>query len=74
MKKITLELTKKEYLNLIRLSHIWHMAINWHKVEWQDENINKLQQKIIDTATKNNIKDYLHYFEWSESYDISNEK
>lgn len=71
MKKIKLELTKKEFLSLMRLTHIWEMVVNGDRIEDFDTDVVDINQKIIDIAVKNNVKDYLSYYSWSKAYDYS---
>jgi len=80
MQKINIEFTKVQFLELMRLIHIWEMAVNWHKINDFDKKAEDLQKFIVKQAVKNNIKDYLHKYEWIEEYwleggyDIDNDK
>ena len=73
MKKINLELTKDQFLELMRLTFIWEMVINWHKTENFDKDSQKFKDFIIKQAIRNNIKDYLCYYKWSKEYDYGND-
>lgn len=75
MTNINISFTKKQFLELIKLVSLWELVINWHRLpdDWDKES-QKLEEYIVDIAVKNNIKDYLYYFEWSKAYDISQEK
>ena len=80
MKKYNLELTKEQFLEIIRLSFIWEMVINWRKVDDFDMSAKQTRKHIVRQAAKNNIFDYLYNFESLDEpniswwYDIDNEK
>lgn len=74
MGKIKLELTKKQFLELMRLSFIWELAINWQKEEGFDLSAQEFQDFIIEKAVENDIKDYVSYDKEDDSYDYSEEK
>lgn len=74
MKKINLELTKEQFLELMRLSFIWEIVINWHKIEDFDLSAKNFKKFIIKNAVEKNIIDYLNYFKWDNEYDYSLEK
>lgn len=81
MKKINIEFTKEQFLELIKLVSIWEMVINWHKLHDDfDKDAEQMQDFIVKQALKNDIKDYLFKYKWSKEYwftggyDISSEK
>lgn len=74
MKKIKLELTKEQFLELMRLSFIWEFAINWQREEDFDLSAQNFQEFIIEKAVENDLKDYVSYDKDNDSYDYSEEK
>ncbi len=80
MAKINLELSKGQYLELMKVVSLGEMVLNWHKLyDFHDKKAVALQKYIVDEAVKNNVKDYLKHFPWSKEfwtkpgYDISND-
>ena len=78
MAKINLELSKGQYLELMKLVSLWETVLNGHKLyDDHDKKASALQKYIVDQAVKNNIKDYVTKFPWSNElwikagYDIS---
>lgn len=73
MKKINIEFTKEQFLQMMKLTFIWEMVINWQKVGDFDEKSQDFQKFILKQAIDNKVMDYLYFFEWSKDYDIDND-
>lgn len=68
MKKINIEFTKEQYLELMKLTYLWEFIVNWHKIEKFDDSSKNLQKYIVEQAQKNKIKDYIDYSTHSKKY------
>ncbi len=70
-----LDLTREQFLMLMKLVFLGEFVINWHALpqEWQEEPM-KLKDFIVQKAVDTKILDYLEYYTWSKEYDYSHEK